>query len=213
MSIEKIERSKTKVDWFIFVFFILWIALRVMNNQNFEGMEFILHFGRLFLVFGGVFLMMYYFYFSKRFTDELERENKLKAYKFSWIVTMLSAIILFILCSKAILKTEFALELLLWTGYLSYFLSFKFLDSGFDARFNDKTVKVIGIIAVFSGAMVLGMNFGYKMPDLSPSEFSDNKVLYIGTSVILVALSIIVLLKFVKMVKKDESAKKNKKGE
>ena len=211
MSIEKIERSKTKIDWFIFVVFVLWIALRVMDTQNFDGLEFILYFGRLFLVFGGVFLLMYYFYFSKRLTDELERENKLKAYKFSWIFTMLSAIIFFILCNKVVLKAGFALELLLWIGYLSYFLSFKFLDAGLDARFKIKTLKVIGIIAGFCGSVVLGMNFGYKMPNLSPTEFNDHIALYIGTSIILIALSIIILLKFVRMVKNDETKKNLKK--
>ena len=154
---------------------------------------------------------MYYMYFSKQYSDELERENKLKAYKFSWIFTMLSAIILFILSNKAILKAGFALELLLWIGYLSYFLSFKFLDAGLDARFNDKTLKVIGIIAVLCGSVVLGMNFGYKMPDLNPSEFNEHIVLYIGTSIILIALSIIILLKFVRMVKDDETKKNLKK--
>ena len=210
MSIEKIEKSKAKIDWFVFVILILWVALRVLNTQNFEGMEFVLHFGRLFLILGGVFLMMYYFYFSKQYSDELERENKLKAYKFSWIFTMLSAIILYILTNKAVLKAELALELFLWIGYLSYFLSFKFLDAGLDAKFSEKSVKFIGAIAVFAGAVILGMNFGYKIPALNPAEFSDNKVLYIGVSTFLVALSTIVLIKFVKMVKYEES-KHNKK--
>jgi len=208
MSIEKIERNKAKIDWFIFVVFLSWIALRVLNTRIFDGMDIILHFGRLFLVLSGVFLMMYYFYFSKRLTDELERVNKMKAYKFSWIFTMLSAIILYILGNKTILNAEFALELLLWIGYLSYFLSFKFLDAGLDARFNDKTIKLLGIIAVFTGAVILGMNFGYKIPDVDVQVFNEYKVLYIVTSVILVGLSIIVLFKFVKMIRNQENKKK-----
>jgi len=207
MSIEKIEKSKAKIDWFVFVILILWIALRVLNTQSFAGMEFVLHFGRLFLLLGGVFLMMNYFYFSKQYADELERDNKMKAYKFSWIFTMLSAIILYILTNKAVINAEIALELVLWIGYLSYFLSFKFLDAGLDARFKDKTVKVIGIIAVFAGAVVLGMNFGYKMPKLDPSEYSNNKMLYIGVSILLVVVSIIALFKFVGMVKQGDSQK------
>lgn len=210
MSIEKIEKSKAKIDWFVFVILILWITLRVLNTQSFEGMEFVSHFGRLFLVLGGVFLMMNYFYFSKQYADELERENKMKAYKFSWIFTMLSAIILYILTNKAIVNADFALELFLWIGYLSYFLSFKFLDAELDARFSEKSVKFIGAIAVFSGAVILGMNFGYKMPALNPAEYNDNKALYIGTSIFLVLLSIIMLMKFVKMVKDDEFQNKSK---
>jgi len=211
MSIEKIERNKAKIDWFIFVFFILWIALRIVNNLEFAGLDFVLHFGRLVLVLGGLFLMMYYFYFSKQYTDELEQENKMKAYKFSWIIMMLSAIILFILSNKAILTAGFALEILLWTGYLSYFLSFKFLDAGLDSRFNNRILKVIGIVSVFLGSVVVGMNFGYKMPDVDVQVFNEYKALYIVTSVILVGLSIIVLSKFVKMIKDQENKKKENK--
>ena len=152
MSVEIIEKNKAKIDWFVFVILILWVVLRVLNTQSFEGMEFILHFGRLFLLLGGLFLMMYYFFFSKQYTDELERENKMKAYKFSWIFTMLSAIILYILTNKAFLNAEFALELILWIGYLSYFFSFKFLDAGLDAKFSEKKLKVIGAVALFVSA-------------------------------------------------------------
>lgn len=212
MSIEKIEKNKAKVDLFIFVFFILWIALRVMDNVNYEGMQLAIHFFRLFLVFSGLFLMMYYLYFNKQLTDEFERENKLKAHKFSWIFTMLSAIVLFILSNKSVLNAQFALELLLWIGYFSYFLSFKFLDSGLDAKFSEKYTKIIGFIAVFCTSLVVGMNIGYKMPKLAAGEFNDHKAIYIVISIFLTALAIIMLLKFVKMVKQEE-AKKGKKGD
>jgi len=208
MSIEKIEKSKAKIDLFIFMFLILWIAVRVLNYLNFEGMVFALHFIRLFLAVGGMFLIMQYLYFSRKMTDEFERENKYKAHKFSWVFTMLSIIVLYILYDKTNLKAEFVIELILWIGYLSYFLAFKFLDAGLDVRFSNKYRKVIGTIALFMASLVIGMNIGYSTPDLSYDQFNQNKVLYIGISILLIVISIIGLLRFIKMVKEHENEKK-----
>jgi len=204
MSVEKIERNKAKVDWFIFVVFLLWVALRIMQDVQIEGLELALHFTRLTVVLGSAFLVMYYVYFSKKLTDELERENKLKAHKFSWNFTLISAIILYIICDKTSLKAEFALELILWISYLSYFVSFKLLDAGVDAIFSEKQLKVLGIIGVMFVSTFLGMNFGYKMTKLSYHQFSEHKLLYLIFSIVIVGVYTVILLKFVKMVKDEE---------
>jgi len=204
MSVENIERNKAKVDWFIFVVFLLWVALRIMQDVQIEGLELALHFTRLTVVLGSAFLVMYYVYFSKKLTDELERENKLKAHKFSWNFTLISAIILYIICDKTSLKAEFALELVLWISYLSYFVAFKLLDGGVDAIFSEKQLKIFSLVGIMFFSTFLGMNFGYKMTKLSYHQFSEHKLLYLIFSIVIVGVSTIILLKFVKMVKDEE---------
>lgn len=204
MTIEKIERNKAKVDWFIFAVFLLWVGLRILQDVQIEGLELALHFTRLTVVLGSGFLVMYYVYFSKKLTDELERANKLKAHKFSWNFTLISAIILYILCDKTGLQGQFALELVLWISYLSYFISFKLLDAGIDALFSEKQGKIFGLIGLMFVSTFIGMNFGYKMTKLSYHQFGEHKLLYLIFSIVIVGFSTVMLLKFVKMVKDDE---------
>jgi len=210
MKIEKIEKSKARVDLFIFLFIILWIALRVLHHMDFEQMEFALHFVRLFLIIGGVFLMVQYLYFNKKLTDEFEQMNKHKAYKFSWVFTLLSVILLYIISEKTGLKAEFAIELILWIGYLSYFAAFKFLDAGLDARISEKYKKIIGAIALFLTSLIIGMNLGYAMPDLSYDQYNQHKLFYIGISLFLIIGATLFLLRFVRMIKDNESSDKQK---
>jgi len=210
MSVEKIERNKAKVDWFIFVVFLMWIGLRILQDVKIEGLGLALHFIGITLVLGIGFLVMYYVYFSQKLTDELERENKLKAHKFSWNFTLISAIILYILCDKTILKFEFALELVLWISYLSYFVSFKLLDAGVDARFSDKQIKIFSVLGIMFVSTFLGMNFGYKMTKLSYNQFGENKLLYIIFAIFIVGISTVILIKFLKMAKDDTKGLKKR---
>ena len=209
MSIEKIERGKAKTDIYIFFFFIVWIILRILNYLNIEGMELAFHFTRLIIAIGAMFLVMQYVYFSRRLTDELDAENKFKAHKFSWIFTMLSAIMLYILCKKASLNSEFALELILWIGYLSYFLSYKFLDLELNTKISEKSKKIIIRTAIFITTFIFGMNLGFTIPKMNSAIVEKHKVLYLSISLIILIAATIYLLKFVKKIQEEENGKNN----
>ncbi|MBC8385048.1 MAG: hypothetical protein H8E57_05980 [Candidatus Cloacimonetes bacterium] len=210
MSIEKIEKGKARTDIFIFIFFLVWIILRVLNYLNIEGMEIAFHFTRLIIAIGAIFLIIQYVYFSKILTDELDADNKSKAHKFSWIFMMLSAILLYILCRKTSLNAEFAIELILWIGYLSYFLSYKFLDKELHTKISEKSKKLIIRISIFITTFIFGMNLGFTMPKMNSIILEKYKVLYISISVIILITATIYLLKFVKKLKEEENGTKRR---
>ena len=155
-----------------------------------------MHFFRLIIAIGAMFLIMPYMYYNSIFTDEFERENKFKAHKFSWVFTMLSVILLYIICKKTSLQAEFALELILWIGFISYFLAFKFLSTGLDATISENLKKKITFAAIFITMFIFGLNMGFTIPDLNSEQINENKLVFYGVSLFILLISVVFLTKF-----------------
>ena len=208
MSIEQIEKGKARTDLFIFVMFIIWIATRILCNFEVVGFEIVTYFTSLVVILSVVFLGMRYLYLSAKFKDELDEENKHKAHKFSWVVMMMSAVLLYVLCHKTKLSAQFSLELILWIGYFSYFISFKFFDAGLDAKFSEKSRKVLGAISLFIVSLVIGINFGFNMPDPDSKIISENQLLFYGISIVIFIVAVVYLTKFYLLLKQENEIRK-----
>lgn len=211
MSIEQIEKGKAKTDLFIFVIFVIWIASRILGYFDVDGLELVTYFASLIVILSAVIIIMQYMYYSIRLKDELDLVNKFKAYKFSWIVIMISAILLYITCKKTSLTAQFSIELILWIGYLSYFLAFKFFDAGLDAMFSNKLRKVFGIVAIFCISLVFGMNFGYKIPEPGSAIINENKVLFYIISGVIIIIAVAFVIKLSIKIIREEKEKEGDK--
>ncbi len=212
MNIDRIEKSKGLIDLFTFIFMLIWIGLRVLEHMNVGDMQITLHIVRLFVVIGVMLVIMHYVFFSKLFTDELEKINKLKAHKLSWVITGLSSILLYIISDKTSLSAKFSIELIMWVCYLSYFISYKFLEAGLDSKFSEKQRQIISTIAVFIGMVVFGMIFGYMIPHISSEVIMEHKYLYIVSAIVAIILTGYVIISFVKMaivVEKEQKRSSN----
>lgn len=204
MNIEKIEKSKIKIDWAIIIIFILWIGARVVSIRNIEPMEEFLFLFHIFLILGGLYLLIQYVYFNLKLTDEFELANKQMAHKFSWNATLISAIILLVLSTKGKITGTFSIELLLWIGYLSYFIAYKYLDAGLNNLISPKILKSINKVAGFIFIFFLGLNLGFTSPDFNLEHFNDNKLIYIFTLLFLVILSVLLIIRFIALTKLEE---------
>jgi len=121
---------------------------------------------------------------------------------------MLSAILLYIFCKKTPLSAEFALELILWLGYISYFISFKILESDLPNRINSKTKLVLKLSAMGFAIAILGMNMGFAVPKLNPLIISENKVVFLLVSaIIFIVATIVVIIFFRKILEEDKKLK------
>ena len=172
-----IEKRKEQLDTFVILLFIIWIGLRIVSSMEMEGFRVTVYFFQMLIVFSSVFLITLFVFYSRMVTDELQILNRYKASRVSWALTTLVTFVLYFLNGKGLISGTLSLEILLWTGYLSYFLSFKFIDKGLFDSLSAKTRRYLQIGFTILSAAVLGSIFGYTMEDVQ-TNLTETIVLF-----------------------------------
>jgi hypothetical protein len=204
MNLEKMQKIKERLDVFMFILIIIALSLRVLNQFNIVELELVKHFVTHIVYGAGMYLVLNYLLLTGHVLDELEVHNKLTAYRFSWFATLMASIILYAVCRKAELESSTALEIIIWTGLITYFCVYKFMDLELYEHFSSRARSIISILAKMLVAVAFGFIIGFTSPGVESELFNNYFWLYLGINIIIGGSLIYLVISYVIFAKKQE---------
>lgn len=196
MNIEQMSSRKANLEWGTFLLMLIWIFSRIMYHLEIEGFGFVRYLTQLTVTIMAVFLVIQYWALTQLHSDEFEVHIKHLAYRFSWMVTLLTAMILYILSDKQLISSGLAIELIVWTGYISFLLVRKFLEWELNRYLSARMQKTLVILGILSAAVILGFTFGYSTPVFKGNELEELSGWYYASSGVIVVMSVLGLIQF-----------------
>lgn len=187
---DKQERKKELMDILVFVFFFIWLFMRILSYTSDLKMNTFLFISKVIIILAALLVALFVLPDSDTFVDEFEISNRNKAYKFSWFFLILETAVIYVLSKAKYLDGQLVIEIILWSGYLSYFISYKFYDLDLGSKFQERTLKKIKKTTTSSIQILFGGILGLTI--LSVNPIKAEKMLYIvsGSFFLLIGLSL-----------------------
>lgn len=187
---DKQERKKELMDILVFVFFFIWLFMRILSYTSDLKMNTFLFISKVIIILAALLVALFVLPDSDTFVDEFEISNRNKAYKFSWFFLILETAVIYVLSKAKYLDGQLVIEIILWSGYLSYFISYKFYDLDLGSKFQERTLKKIKKTTTSSIQILFGGILGLTI--LSVNPIKTEKMLYIvsGSFFLLIGLSL-----------------------